>query len=428
LSRSSLITKASTAVAPFILHKFKVMTTKTQEAASPQRPLPCYDGPYQPGIADPLWPCKRPEYLDNDADVRRYNSDQAGRVDAQNWLTAIFLNVNVSDKAGLKKLLEEISAYARFEMLKPPGRSDLEIWTPAPPTRRVTVTIGFGLSLFISPQGDDRFNIRHKKPKWLKEMRRSEVDSFDPSEYATDFVIIVASDADQVNDAILMALKDGYWPSGQGGTCDRRLEFKRAVSGYQRLDNRDYLRVADGANNLSNAKSPEIDELVFIKPHDREPGWCLNGSYLLWKEIELDRPKFDSLTKDEKSHVIGRDVDTGAEMPFGGHIKKVQPRRKGVDFMGIADLDRRFLRRGYIYVSKGESIAAGRLFFSYMRSLEKQGEWTVDLWQSDEKFPTDGAGVDPLFASNVARSISGGHYFCPPNVAEGDFIGSGLFD
>lgn len=395
------------------------------KADHPQRPLPRYDAPYQPGITDPQWPVAIPDYLTEDVDKERYRSVQSGRVDAQECLVAIYLDVNVTGHDALRELIKELSDYARAEMDMPPGKSELELWNPAPVSRRVTITIGFGHSLFLSRHGDDRFNLRHRKPKWLKPMQRAEeIDAFDPVHDETDLILLVACDDQPVNDRVLMAIKDGRW--SQRKERDNRLIFRNALSGYQRLDYQDHLRIADGANNLTNTKG-DMDRLVYVKPGDFEPAWCVNGTYLLWKRIELDRPKWESLTPDEQSRIIGRDVTNGREIA-GGHIKKVQPQRPQPDLMGMLDRDRRFLRRGYIYVGKGEKIEAGRFFLSYMKSLEAQGEWAVQMWQCNPDFPTPGYGRDPLFESGVAQGKAGGHYFCPPNATgESDFVGSGLF-
>lgn len=392
----------------------------------PQRPLPRYDAPYQPGITDPEWPIPVPDFLKEPEDRKRYEKNQSGRVDAQECLVAIFLDVNVTGRDALQGLLKELSDYARAEMAMAPQKSDLEIWDPAPASRRVTITTGFGSSLFLSRQGDDRFDIRHRKPKWLKPMQKAEaIDTFDPALDDTDLIVLVACDDQQVNDRVLMAIKDGSWSKRK--EPDKRLIYRNALAGYQRLDYQDHLRIADGANNLTNVKG-DMDRLVYVKAEDFEPAWCLNGSYLLWKRLELDRVKWDSMSIDEKSNIIGIDLRTGNELA-GGHIKKVQPQRKDQrDIMGVLDSDRRFLRRGYIYVGKGETIEAGRLFFSYMKSLEAQGDWAVQMWQSNPDFPTRDYGRDPLFTSGVAHGRAGGHYFCPPNaIAKEDFVGSGLF-
>ncbi|MBB5351623.1 deferrochelatase/peroxidase EfeB [Haloferula luteola] len=393
----------------------------------PKRPYPDLNGSRQPGIADPQWPVETPCYVPEEKRAG-YVKDFAGRVDTQDWITAIFFDVNVCTRDDLKTLLEDLSKYARKEMAEKPPESEMDLWIPRPDSRRVTVTIGFGTGLFLSAHGDDRFGLRHKKPKWLREMPKTEVDDFEPSEFISDLVVIIASDADQVNDSLLMELHDGRWHDPKTKKPDKRLTYKRSVSGYQRLDYRDHLRVADGAANLTNVNG-DIDKLVFIRPEDMEPAWCVDGSYLLWKEIQLDRPLFESMTPEEQSGIIGRNVENGDIIPGKGHILKVQPRRGDhQDILGVRDEERRFLRRGYIFIGNDTPVVAGRLFFSYMRSLEKQGDWAVQMWQSAPNFPTTDYGVDPLFKSKVAKALSGGYYFCPPNAAQGSFVGAGLFD
>jgi deferrochelatase/peroxidase EfeB len=57
------------------------------------------------------------------------------------------------------------------------------------------------------------------------------------------------------------------------------------------------------------------------------------------------------------------------------HIRKVQPRRGGRDLLGVGDLKRRFLRRGYPCfegLDEAGRARCGLLFLAYMRDLRKQ--------------------------------------------------------
>ncbi len=110
---------------------------------------------------------------------------------------------------------------------------------------------------------------------------------------------------------------------------------------------------------------------------------------------------------------------------------KVQPRRNAPDFLGVHDLDRRFLRRGYPYfddLDAAGEVQSGLLFLAFARDLRRQFEWPVLNWQTNPDFPIPNTGIDALYASGVLTNIAGGYYFCPPAPrSEEDFIGSGMF-
>ena len=70
-----------------------------------------------------------------------------------------------------------------------------------PKSYRLTITMGFGSSLFLTEQGDDRFGIRHFKPSALKKMISLPGDApgFSPADTASDLIFVVASDHPYVN-------------------------------------------------------------------------------------------------------------------------------------------------------------------------------------------------------------------------------------
>src|SRR5262249_49252803 len=113
------------------------------------------------------------------------------------------------------------------------------------------------------------------------------------------------------------------------------------------------------------------------------------------------------------------------------HIRKVQPRRQGLDFTGVADLDRRFLRRGYPYFEGLDSqgnVSCGLLFLAFMHDLRKQFEWVVQNWQLNPDFPRTHTGIDALYEHDILSNVTGGYYFCPPApTGRADFVGSALF-
>ena len=415
-------------------------------------PNPTLDGPFQPGITDPQWPVTAPSTLDDEPSRERYLFERAGRIAPQNFLTVVTANVNVQTSGALRDLLKSLTSFGRAQMTRHPDDNHIPILLEMPKTWRVTVTIGLGSPLFMSAMGDDRFGLRQQKPKWLRTMPKVTGDAYEPADAATDLVFIIASDHPYVNVSIARALCQGNW--GKTGVKETRLVVRTVDQGFSRPDRREFLRFDDGIDNLSNARNQELDRFVYVALQDGEPEWAVGGSYLVWRKIRENLPFWEAFATPEQEKMIGREKGSGKPLsrqasglsnmtpvypnphdandgPLNAHIRKVQPRRPGVDLFGVADLERRFLRRGYPYfegLDATGSVSCGLLFMAFMRDLRKQFEWPVQNWQTNPDFPGPGTGIDVMYGKGVLTNISGGYYFCPPApTGIDDFWGAALF-
>src|SRR5690606_1070675 len=111
-----------------------------------------------------------------------------------------------------------------------------------PATRRLTVTVGFGATLFQTKAGDDRFGIIGLKPSALKIMPRIEGDKdFDPRNSTADLVIVLQCDDFYVNEYVFSLL---YY-----GRVHEKIRVKRVERGYARPDSREPSGFEDGLTN-----------------------------------------------------------------------------------------------------------------------------------------------------------------------------------
>jgi deferrochelatase/peroxidase EfeB len=419
----------------------------------PENPRPILNGRFQSGITDPQWPVSPPSAIAGEEQRAQYELERAGRTDPQEFLTVATADLAVSDRRELVEVLRILSSFARVQMTREPDNTHIPILRSIPDTWRVTVTIGFGSNLFMTRSGDDRFSLRCQKPRWLRQMPRYTGDSFEASRVATDLIVLIASDHSYVNVSIARALCEGNW--GNTGTKEKRLLVRTVDHGFARPDRREFLRFDDGIDNLSNLRNLELDRFVYVSRADGEPDWAVHGSYLVWRKIRENLPFWEGFSEHEQEQMIGRSKGSGRPLsrqvtgPGGmtpvypdptderdgaltAHIRKVQPRRPGVDLLGIADLDRRFLRRGYPYfegIDAAGRVSCGLLFLAFMHDLRRQFEWAAQMWQTNPDFPKSGTGIDALYARGVLSNVTGGYFFCPPaqGPAETDFIGMGMF-
>jgi deferrochelatase/peroxidase EfeB len=394
-------------------------------------PLPGHGGPFQAGITDPIWPAEPPAGIDR----KTYADLYAGQLERQRHLHIVTADVTVGSRAELGELLAKLTAFARHQMDKPPSQQGWRAFDPPIPNRRVTITIGFGATLFTTAHGDDRLGIAALKPASLKIMPEIDGDEgFLPRDHATDLVILVASDDVYVNEYIFGRL---YYGGVHPGIAVRKVE-----RGYARPDSREPSGFEDGVSNPRELPPDHpMRHLVYVREEDDEPAWCVHGTYLAYRKIRRRLRGFFALAQRDREAVFGVDAHTGLRedkqtgirkdnLIPNPHAPKMNPRRNHPDLFGINDDSRRFLRRPYFYndgVDASGEEARGVHHISFVRNLAVQYEWPVLMWQMNPDFPHPGAGRDALYDAGGAANVGGGYYFLPPAPhSKQDHLGSAL--
>lgn len=386
-------------------------------------PVPILDGPHQPGIIDPYWPAT-PAAEGVDATI--YAAQYAGRSERQRHLHLIEVDLDVSTLAELQEVLKALWTFSKHQMEKrpPPGRA----YDRIPATRRLTITVGFGATLFASKAGDDRFGIVGLKPNALKIMPRIEGDEeFNPRDTTADLVILLQSDDFYVNEYVFGRL---YYK-----TVHPKISIRRVERGYARPDSREPSGFEDGLTNPTElTKDQQASAAVFITAADEEPAWCTGGTYMAYRKVRRRMAKFFELAAaDQQEKIFGVEKKTGSRLQnvvANAHVQKMNPRRSTPDLLGVRDESRRIVRRPFFFNdglnANGEEIR-GVHHISFTRSLMGHYEWPVLMWQTNPDFPVKGAGRDALYGRvGGATNISGGYYFLPANPASGEGYGEFL--
>ena len=194
-------------------------------------PSPLFSSPFQSGITDPLWPENFPghivgsdvrDYLQQQIESGRmasfdvdeldfdhlqesYEADYAGRVSRQDFQSIMRADVLTDSQTELQQVLKLLSEFAVGEMAKSPSKKHVRILEAIPDSYRLTVTVGFGASLFVDKTGFDRFGLRAKKPRFLKQMPElpGDDESLDVEASASDLIIIISSDHPYINTAVV---------------------------------------------------------------------------------------------------------------------------------------------------------------------------------------------------------------------------------
>jgi deferrochelatase/peroxidase EfeB len=298
---------------------------------------------------------------------------------------------------------------------RPIGRMDTGSKPPADtgeavglPPSELTVTFGFGPSLFGS-KASDRFGLASRRPAPLADLPAFPGDALDPAIGGGDLGIQACANDPQVafhavHELIRIArpaASPRWLLAGAGRTGNsRRQPLPRNIMGFQ-----------DGTANIKAEDTAALDTFVWAGPPN-SPAWMHGGSYLVVRRIQILLGKWDKTGLDGQRRTIGRNKVAGDVLPVlppDAHILLASPTENG---------GQQILRRGYGYLDGIDQAtgapAGGLLFLCYQR----------DPRQQFVPIQARLATADSLnkFITHIGSAI----FACPPGAEPGEFIGQGL--
>jgi deferrochelatase/peroxidase EfeB len=272
---------------------------------------------------------------------------------------------------------------------------------------RLTVTFGFGPTLFTAKGGRDRFGLAKDRPAPLVDLPKFRTDALRASISGGDLGIQVCADDPQVafhaaHDLIRLAApvaRPRWLLAGFGRTGN---STKQAMP-------RNLMGFFDGTANIKVENTSAMNGSVWARG-PASPAWMHGGSYLIARRIEIELARWDATAVNRQEHTIGRVKAAGTVLgvlPPHSHILLASP---------TANDGAKLLRRGYSYVdglSHGAP-AAGLIFLCYQRDPRHQ---FIPIQRTL-------ARSDAL--NNFTKHIGSAIFACPPGVAKGGYVGETL--
>jgi deferrochelatase/peroxidase EfeB len=254
------------------------------------------------------------------------------------------------------------------------------------PPARLTITFGFGPSLFGRPGEGDRFGIAEHRPAELADLPPLPGDELEPGRSGGDIGVQACADDPQVAFHAMRNLAR----IGRGQVVLRwsQLGFGRTSStSSSQQTPRNLQGFKDGTNNLKAEDVDLLDEHVWVPP-DATEDWMRGGTYMVARRIRILIEVWDRSTLNDQEQTIGRQRASGAPLggkeefdildftarrtdgepviPSDSHVRLAAP-----DVNGGAML----LRRGYSFTDSLDRLGqldAGLFFICYQRDPRRQ--------------------------------------------------------
>ncbi len=297
------------------------------------------------------------------------------------------------------------------------------------PPARLTLTIGFGTSLFVDAKGNDRFGLADRRPAALVDLPHFIGDNLDPAISGGDIAIQACSDDPQVAvHAIRNLARIGF---GTTSVRYSQLGFGRTSSTSRaQTTPRNMFGFKDGTNNLKLEDAAKLEDQLWVQQEDG-PEWMVGGAYLVSRRIRMMIETWDRTPLSDQESIVGRGKGTGAPLGKADEFDAIDFQAKGSDgelkvakeahvrlahpsFNNGAEL----LRRGYNFVDGSDGLGrldAGLFFLAYQRDPRKQF------------IPVQRQLARSDVMNEYIRHVGSGIFACPPGVQTGSFWGEKLF-
>ncbi|MGW9268829.1 iron uptake transporter deferrochelatase/peroxidase subunit [Microbacterium sp. K35] len=288
------------------------------------------------------------------------------------------------------------------------------------PSAGLTITIGFGPSLFENEAGD-RYGIAAQRPAGLERLPAFLGDDLDPEMSHGDLCVQACADDPQV--AVHAIRNLSRIAFGRARLRWSQLGFgKTSRTTAAQATPRNLFGFKDGTANILADDTAALDEHVWVSAAD-DPGWLAGGSYLVARRIAMLIETWDRVRLSEQATIIGRDKGEGAPLSGGDEFTEPDFHGGAIDAHSHVRLAHptqndgvRILRRGYNYVDGNNTLGrldAGLFFLSYQRD-------PAQFITLQRRLATDRM-------NEYIRHVGSGIWAVPAGAKPGSYVGAELF-
>jgi deferrochelatase/peroxidase EfeB len=179
------------------------------------------------------------------------------------------------------------------------------------PAERLTVTVGFGPTLF-QRGGEDRFGLARLRPDALADVPPMPGDRLDPLLSGGDIGVQACAD----DPVVAFHAVHNLARLGRGVVVTRwsQVGFGRTSSGGRHDPTpRNLQGFKDGTNNIAISDEEALAQSVWVAPGD-DPAWMRGGTYQVVRRIRVLIEAWDRTALGEQEATIGRRKLSGAPL------------------------------------------------------------------------------------------------------------------
>lgn len=295
----------------------------------------------------------------------------------------------------------------------------------------LTLTFGFGPSLFRDAAGKDRFGLAARQPAALRRLPHFPADQLDPARSDGDLCVQACAHDPQV--AVHAVRNLSRIAFGTAALRWSQLGFGRTSStSTSQQTPRNLFGFKDGTANLKAEDPSALEKHVWV-PSGADPAaeWLAGGSYLVARRINMTIETWDRTSLREQENLIGRDRPQGAPLSGGTEFSEPDFALKGREGKPLVAMNShvrlahptqndgvQMLRRGYNFTDGNDALGrldAGLFFIAYVRDPR-----THYIPMQNRLSRQDGLME---YLQHRASAL----FAVPPGVGQGEHIGQALF-
>jgi len=294
------------------------------------------------------------------------------------------------------------------------------------PASGLTITFGFGPTLFATTDGVDRFGIAARRPAALEPLPRFAGDALVPERSGGDLCVQACADDPQV--AVHAIRNLSRIAFGRASLRWSQLGFGRTSStSTSQVTPRNLFGFKDGTANLKAEEPEAVAEHVWVS-REAGPEWMAGGSYLVARRIRMIIESWDRVQLAEQEALVGRTKGEGGPLSGGGEFAAIDLAATSTDGTpAIADDAHvrlahpdvnggiRLLRRGYNFVDGNDAL--GRL---------DAGLFFLSFQNDPARFVTVQRSLARDGLNEYLKHVGSAVFAIPPGAREGGSIGDGL--
>ena len=355
----------------------------------------------------------------------------------------IAFDLTTDQRADVVKLLQAWTEAAaqmtagpsKFDLHADPQRASAESGAAVSiPASRLTVTFGFGSTLF-EKEGKDRFGLAAKRPEALAELPRFPGDQLIAERTGGDLSIQACADDPQVVEYAVRRLA-----KLANGIAVMRWAQMGFTGGFPHGETgRNQMGFKDGTLNVTTENPEAMRKFVWVG--EEGPAWLRGGSYMVIRPIRIALDHWDDMKVAFQEESVGRYKNSGAPIGKKNEHDPLDLERTDKDGNAVVP------EESHAALSAPENNDGAQILrraFNYDNGIAKIAErwppWrqlvTFDaglLFQCYQRDPRTGfiklfakmAVIDKL--NQFTTHTGSGLFVCPPGAKPGEFIGQELF-